>query len=126
MPFHIGGDRVHSSYACGDQDEGAFWRQFTLNLLIRQNWSDFAPRVQAVFRELERLWISQAPEVDRLVFEVSGGTKGAASRVLGDASEQAAAEAIRACTELIAELRLKLAEDMMQETLDEPLESLGV
>jgi len=125
VPFYPSAPRLHPVYANGSRKDGAFWRQFTLNILVRQSWNELAPRIRATYDRLEKMWIAEIPDVDRQVQSLSAEGEEAASQFLDEVSVNAAETALRACSDLVHASRNSLAEQMMQETLDEPLENLG-
>ncbi len=125
VPFYPSAPRLHPAYANGRQKDGAFWRQFMLNILVRQNWNELAPRIRETYDRLEATWIAEIPEVDCQVKHLSTEREEAASQFLAAVSVNAAKRELRACSDLIHASRNLLANQMMQETLDEPFETLG-
>jgi len=118
VPFHPEATRLHPAYGTGDQSEGAFWKQFTLNLLIRQDWRGLAGRARAAYDRLEEEWMADLSGDDR--WAARGAQDGTpAGEALAEASDRAAEAALEACSRLTHDARAFLAETMMRETLDE-------
>ena len=88
VPFYPSASRLHPTYAHGSQANGAFWRKFTLNILVRQNWNELAPRIRAIYDRFEETWIAEMRDVDHQVQSLSDEGGEAPAQFLGDVQSE--------------------------------------
>lgn len=119
--FPAMGELPHG-YETGDAGSGAFWRFFSLSAAVRLNWGALHPVVRETYDTLEREWIAAQPSLDQRAMGLRGsGDEREVHTLLSSASCAAAARALETCHELTLATRVRLAELLMQETLDEPI-----
>jgi dipeptidase len=127
VPFYPAMDRLPPQYGTGDARTGAFWRFFALGALIRHQWRALQPLVREAFDALEHEWIGAEVRVDAEAISLLDPENGTGlPALLSAVCTEAAQQALQTCEELTLLTRANLARLLMQETLDEPTETLGL